>query len=352
MSNSAYQFDGDDGFVFEQYNDQPAFASFLPGIAGATGRPAWVFYVNRGQAIASFGVRNKDDAMLEFYPADKAYQLTASRGFRTFLKISDGHSRVTHEPFQRGAGAHVRQRLHIRPHEVSVEEAHPGLGLTVCAHSYTLADAPLAALVRRVTLRNTGSTPKTIDIVDGLPQVLPYGMNQWCAKYMSRTAEALMVVDGMAQNSPFYRLKVLPGDSPLVVPVLGGNFFAGFVDQGRTQTLVDAQKIFGLALDFSIPEKFYADEALELDHQVAGNRTPSAFQALTLQLLPGESRTFYGLYGQAPSWQALQDFLGGIAGSGYFEAKRGANRQLIRDLTQRAFTATAYPLFDAYARQS
>ena len=101
MSKGHYSFAGDDCFVVDQYNDCAPFASFLPGIAGTTGRPAWVFYVNRGQAVASFGARNKDGAFLEFHPADKAYQLTALRGFRTFLKIGDGQDTVFHEPFQR-----------------------------------------------------------------------------------------------------------------------------------------------------------------------------------------------------------------------------------------------------------
>jgi hypothetical protein len=351
MPHSAYHFDGQSSFSIEQYNDLAAFSSFLPGIAGTTGRPAWAFYVNRGQAIASFGVRNKDDAILEFYPADKAYQLTASRCFRTFLKVHDGPECARHEPFQRGAASDVLQRLHVSPHEVSVEEINPALGLSIRVDSFTLPEAALAGLVRRVTLTNTGTRAKCVDIVDGLPQILPYGINQWCVKYMSRTSEALTVVEGVAQNSPFYRLKMLAGDNPVVQPVLGGNFFAGFLESGRTHTLVDAEKIFGRALDFSVPEKFYADETLEFERQVAGNRTPSAFQALTLQLAPAESRTFYGLYGQAPSWRALQKFLGGISGADYFEAKREVNRQLVHGLTQRAFTATALPIFDAYARQ-
>ncbi|MDP3589484.1 MAG: hypothetical protein Q8R54_02985, partial [Methylobacter sp.] len=111
MNQNYYAFDGDNCFVIEQYNDLAPFASFLPGIAGTMGRPAWAFYVNRGQGIASFGVRNKDGAFLEFFPADKAYQLTPSRGFRTFLKITDGNKILTHEPFQRGAGPEVKQRL-------------------------------------------------------------------------------------------------------------------------------------------------------------------------------------------------------------------------------------------------
>ena len=351
MPESFYSLDPDGRFVIEQYNDSAPFASFLPGVAGATGIPAWALYVNRGQAIASFGVRNKDGAMLEFYPADKAYQLTASRGFRTFLKITDGQGTRTHEPFQRGAEAGVRQRLIVSPHEVSVEESHPRLGLDILVDVFTLPEAPLAGLVRRVTLTNTSLEPKTVGVVDGLPQILPYGLNQWCVKFMSRTVEAYMVVEGVEDNAPFFRLKALPTDSPLVEPVVAGNFFAGFSDGQRTRALVDAERIFGLAGDFSHPERFYSAASLDFANQVAGNRTPSAFQALTLALAPGESRVFYGLYGHAESRPKLEEFLSGIAGAAYFEAKREANRSVVEGLARRAFSATAQPLFDAYARQ-
>ncbi len=351
MTQPCYSFDPEGRFVIDQYNDRAPFASFLPGIAGGTGIPAWTMAVNRGQAIASFGVRNKDGAILEFYPADKAYQLTASRGFRTFLKLADRRGTHTHEPFQRGAEAGVRQRLIVSPHELSVEEIHPRLGLGISVDLFTLPEAPLPGLVRRVTLTNAGAEPKIVEIVDGLPQILPYGLNQWCVKFMSRTVEAYMVVEGVADNAPFFRLKALPTDSPLIEPVVAGNFFVGFVDGQRTRVLVDAERIFGMAEDFSHPERFYAGTGLGFDHQVAGNRTPSAFQSLKLALAPGESRVFYGLYGHAPSRPALDEFLSGIAGGAYFEAKREDNRRVVEDLTRRAFTATAQPLFDAYARQ-
>ena len=77
-------------FVIRDYAAKRPFASFLPGIAGPLGIPLWVFYVNRGQAIASFGVENKDNPIMEFEPANKAYQTTPYTGFRTFLKLKRG----------------------------------------------------------------------------------------------------------------------------------------------------------------------------------------------------------------------------------------------------------------------
>ncbi len=351
MTQTPYSFAGADGFVVEQYNDRAPFASFLPGIAGVSGRPAWVFYVNRGQAVASFGVRNKDGAFLEFNPADRAYQLTASRGFRTFLRITDSRGTVTHEPFQRGAGDAVRQRLYVTPHEVGVEEIHPGLGLAVRADVFTLPEAPLAGLIRRVRLENTSSRAIRIEVVDGLPQVLPYGLNQWVVKFMSRTVEAYMQVEGLEEDLPFYRLKVWPTDTPQVETVEGGHFFAGFLDGRRTRVLVDAERVFGPAADFSRPERFFSGDALDFARQVAGNQTPCAFQALTLALQPGESRVFHGLYGHAQSRQALAAFVRQAQEEGYLEDRREVNRRLVDAIMQRAFTATAKPLFDAHVRQ-
>ena len=79
---------GRDGFFMEDYQHKAPFSSFLPGIAGRMGIPAWVYYNNRGQGVCSFGVQDRDHAILEFCPAHMAYQNNARTGFRTFLKVN------------------------------------------------------------------------------------------------------------------------------------------------------------------------------------------------------------------------------------------------------------------------
>jgi len=90
-------------FVIENYNYAKPFANFFPGIAGKYGIPMWVFYVNRGQAISSFGTRDKDHAILEFYPANKAWQSVSTLGFRTLIKIHSARP-IFYEPFHNGFG--------------------------------------------------------------------------------------------------------------------------------------------------------------------------------------------------------------------------------------------------------
>ena len=79
-------FDEQQRFILTDYASARPFSSFLPGLAGPQGVPLWVFTVNRGQAIASFGVESKDHPIVEFQPANKAYQLTPYLGFRTALR--------------------------------------------------------------------------------------------------------------------------------------------------------------------------------------------------------------------------------------------------------------------------
>lgn len=76
--------------IIKDYDSQPAFADFLPGIAGENGIPAWCFFVNRGQGVASFGTQDKDHPIMEFRPAHTAWQDVQTKGFRTFLKYH-GH---------------------------------------------------------------------------------------------------------------------------------------------------------------------------------------------------------------------------------------------------------------------
>ena len=59
--------------IIKDYDSQPAFADFLPGIAGENGIPAWCFFVNRGQGVASFGTQDKDHPIMEFRPAHTVY---------------------------------------------------------------------------------------------------------------------------------------------------------------------------------------------------------------------------------------------------------------------------------------
>ena len=84
-----------DTFVIRDYARKAPFSSFLPGLAGVTGIPMWSFYTNRGQAMCSFGIHHKGNAMMEFNPANTGYENVQARGFRTLTRIDGAY----YEPF-------------------------------------------------------------------------------------------------------------------------------------------------------------------------------------------------------------------------------------------------------------
>ncbi len=133
-----YHLDNDNRFIIEDYQNQRPFSSTLPGIAGPMGIPMWVFYVNRGQAITSFGVENKDHPIMEFQPANKAYQLTPYLGFRTFIKITSAGEPAIIEPFAAGS-QNRQQKMIVSYNELELSELFPAPGLQGGCHLFHLA---------------------------------------------------------------------------------------------------------------------------------------------------------------------------------------------------------------------
>ena len=164
----------DNEFIIENYDKQKTFSSFLPGLAGKRGIPLWAFYVNRGQGIASFGIENKDRGILEFSPAVKAYQMVGIDGFRTFIK-KDG---VVTEIFGEN-NCNVNRKMRIKRSEFSIEELNHDLGLKVTVTYFGMPNTTYAALSRIVTIENLSDQAVQLELMDGLSQLLPTGVNQF-----------------------------------------------------------------------------------------------------------------------------------------------------------------------------
>ena len=197
-----------DRFVMEDYDARSTFASFLPGVAGYFGKPVWAFYVNRGQALATFGTESKDYPMLEFNPANKAYQMTPYWGFRTFIRGSRGAATAASfqvEPFAPADSRNLddpkddpnkpKRVLFVGTNEVEVQEIDGVHGITTNVNYFVLPEEDFAALVRRTTITNTGDSPLTLDVLDGLAKIEPFGgALDGMLKSMGRTLEGWMGV--------------------------------------------------------------------------------------------------------------------------------------------------------------
>ncbi len=369
--DSDYKLCPDGQFVIKNYNTKKPFSNFLPGIAGLYGTPMWVFYVNRGQGIASFGTKDKDNAILEFFPANKAYQMVTSLGFRTFIKLDrSGRSNTGksgaqvsfYEPFKEAADGSqrlVEQRMEISSHEFLLEEANPRLGLKTTVRYFTIPGEPLAALARELVLENISGTALELELLDGLPSVNPYGMNEFLVKNMSRTIEAWMIAENVSgRRAPFFRLRVDATDRPEVTVIEEGNFYFSCLEERRPkckllEPVVDRTKIFGSVLDFSEPKVFYQESPFKgFARQIIENKTPCAFSFASLKIGPGQSKKIHSYFGSAKSLSLLNRYVSKALRRGYFDEKRLENQRLIESLKAPVFTATASTAYDLYCGQT
>jgi hypothetical protein len=335
-------------FVIKDYNQATSFSNFLPGIAGSFGIPLWVFYVNRGQAISSFGLRDKDGAIAEFYPANKAYSLTPYFGFRTFIKDSKDNF---YEPFSiEKKFLKVSQDMAISSDCLELCDKNLELGLQTDIRYFTLPNQAAGTLVRKVTFKNLSKKTLELEVLDGLARVIPYGASNGMLKDMSRTLEAWMH-SYPKKNYSLFRLIVDPADVSQTTYIEGANFnYSFFQANGKKNTpalIVDPAKIFGNNLSYSRPDKFLTKGFSPYGKQVTSGKTPAAFSYLKLKIKSNHSFTLYNLFGASFDRETVEQLVKTIDAQ-YLKAKEKTNHEIIKDIKSNAFCLSGQPQFDNY----
>lgn len=347
-------------FIIENYNMAKPFANFFPGIAGKYGIPMWVFYVNRGQGIASFGTKDKDHAILEFFPANKAWQLVSLQGFRTFIKLSTGKKFILYEPFHNGftnLGYNLTNRMRITSYGLTLEEYNLSLGLSVEVEYFTIPNDSYSALARIVTVKNLSTKAKKIQLIDGLPQIVPFGTSNLFLKKLGRTVEAWMNVENLDKDVPFYKLDVDPTDRPEVIHINEGNFYLGFYyERGKPKIIkpiVDPQSIFGPVTDFSCPVEFLSRRNFTPPaDKLTKSKTPSGMVFLNFELGKNCDKKVYSLVGYMRSRDILNSSISRIVKPEYIAQKKEENKIIIEELQAAITTASNSDEFNLYAEQT
>lgn len=355
MSNvNKYYFDEKDRFVLNNYNHSKPFASFLPGIAGKNGIPLWVFYVNRGQCIASFGVNSKDNPIMEFFPAFRAYQNTETLGFRTFIKI-DGQS--IYEPFVTYKAEDVIQEMHIGMNDLELHEKSYKVGIESTVLYYTLSMEKIPALIRRTTIKNISSNTMSLDILDGIPALLPFGINDYGIKHVGNTLQAWMEVSNLENKAPVFKLKSSAEDTVNVSEFDEGNFYLSLqiIDNNKEllTPIVDPELIFNKRTSMKYPDVFSqkTTDDLRKMKQNTSNKIPCAFSTAQAQLKPYEKVVVYSIIGHAHDISSIDEYSQKFQEVTYLTMKYHESNKIIEEITQDIFTQTSSQIFDRYCQQ-
>lgn len=359
--NSDYYLNQYGEFIIENYNDAKPFSSFLPSVAGLYGKPMWAYYVNRGQCIATMGVNNKDYSIMEFIPANKAYRQTSNLGFRTFIKIKKPKDDevIFYEPFRPIIGhekERIVQKMYISSHALKLEEINRELGLRIEVKYRTLPGELLSALIREVNIYNTVDSCIEIEMLDGLPVIIPYHLTNKDLKDESNLRQAWMGVENI-DSIPFYKIKVLPYDTPEIFLVEGGNFYINFSfdlngSLKLSRTIIEPELLFGSMTDLSRPECFFSKKFEFPAHQVCQGYTPCGFGYNKAKIGKEKCYTSYSLIGTADSFEKISSFVTNKLSESFIAEKTEENKILVESLKGRVLTSSSSDRFNGYVGQS
>ncbi|MDO5152149.1 MAG: hypothetical protein Q4D50_02180 [Eubacteriales bacterium] len=336
-------FDDKHRFVISDYQSRPPFSSFLPGIAGPMGVPVWCYYNNRGQAVCSFGAQDKDHAIMEFDSAHDSYQRVRYRGFRTFCKENGTYAELFTGKCD----------MHIGMGEVEIQTRSGSLDASVLY--FGIPGERTAALARVLTVKNTGISPVSLELLDGMPALVPYGVSQENLKNMSNLAKAWMQVEDAGSGRAYFRVRASMADTACVTRVEGGNFcLAWDEEENPLNPIMQPSLIFGEDTAFSEAENFRCQplSALCGAKQVTQNLFPCCFLPHSRNLQPGEALTIYSIYGQAEDKGRVAALANRVEPLRWFAQKRREAEELVESLCGAVSAKTADPVFDAYAKQT
>ncbi|MFR8317102.1 MAG: hypothetical protein ACLU94_03035 [Catenibacillus sp.] len=332
-------------YVMDDYQKKSLFASFLPGIGGEHGIPLWCYYINRGQAISCFGVQDKDHSIMEFYPAHQAYERTSTMGFRTFLKINGTYKEAFFDPCQ-------KQKMVVGMNSLKIEEHTDDYKIEV--EYETLPGEPLAGLMRCVTITNTTGADMNLEVIDGMAEVIPYGVNGDSMKSMGQTTKAWMQVLDLDRRQPKFKVRVSMEDTAQVSKITNVHFALGR-EQGGSELLpviVDRNVLFQFDSTLLRAYGFMENsvDALMSMEQSVSNDVPTSFFGLAKTLKAGASVTLYELYGMSADDAAYDRLLKNFGEDDWFENKKAMAKSMAEVITRRIATKTGDAIFDAYCR--
>ncbi len=198
-----------DGEAFYRIADSDRMDPFLMNIV--SGSNHWMFAASNGALTA--GRRNADNALFPYCTQDKLFESSQTVGSCSLVWVETENGDVLWEPFRRELRGTKRSRNLYKSSDgncVIFEEVDSELGLSF-RYSWTMGDR--FGFVRHAQLRSLRDAPVKVRILDGIQNMVPYGLDQAFVSHFSNLADAykkneLLLSEGIG----IYYLSSIPTD--------------------------------------------------------------------------------------------------------------------------------------------
>ncbi|PWN06222.1 hypothetical protein [Rhodohalobacter mucosus] len=149
----------------------------------------WMFISSNGGLTA--GRKNSEFALFPYYTDDKITDLAETTGSKTIFRVGTGDAALTWEPFSiRNQGKFdITRNLYKNKYgnKVRFEEVNHTLGLSF---SYEWNSSNLFGFVKKSALQNLSGETQHVELLDGIQNVLPYGIESAMQSASSNLADA------------------------------------------------------------------------------------------------------------------------------------------------------------------
>jgi len=210
----------------------------------------WMFISSNGGLTA--GRKNSEYALFPYYTDDKLEDLAHTTGSRTIFRIKKEKSRLIWEPFtDMGQGQFKVQRNIYKSqygNKVMFEEINTDLELTF---RYQWNSSNLHGFVKTASLSNSSDEPTQVTLLDGIQNILPYGVNSELQMRSSNLVNA-------------YKRNELVEETGLGIFALS----AIIVDKAEPSEALKAN----IAWSYGLENPTYLLSALQLDRFRAGDK--------------------------------------------------------------------------------
>lgn len=136
----------------------------------------WMFISSNGGISA--GRKNPDYALFPYYTDDKLVDLAPTTGSKTIVRVEQNGQTVVWEPFsKRDAGRYETTRNLYKSrygNQVMFEEINSDLNLVF---RYRWSSSNSYGFVKSSTLVNTSDEKRTVTVLDGIQNIMPYGVS-------------------------------------------------------------------------------------------------------------------------------------------------------------------------------
>jgi hypothetical protein len=207
VEGACVELDGEPFYRITHYSLMPPFLMSL-----VSDSDHWFFISSNGALTA--GRRDPDHALFPYYTDDRIHDSQDQTGSVTLLRVQRGGRIYLWEPFsQRMEGQYRGSRSLYKStfgSKIIFEEVNDDLALVF---SYAWTTSEEFGFIRRAAVTNKGGAPAQIDLLDGIQNIMPYGLTRRFQVEFSTLADGYRESELVAPTGlGLFRLSSIPTD--------------------------------------------------------------------------------------------------------------------------------------------